>query len=211
MLAPDGYKKLEPLVTKRLRKAWGTPEAIEEARTRLWPSDGRHELSVAVHTVNANLHYPDVVFEHGADQARWTDQWNDEWVTGSMDYLGDVLGDPWVDDLKTGRHPTAPDDPQILFYALAAWLMGEKKADRVVTSITHWPRSPVGGLPDRYWGEISAEDLDSFHRRLIMGRRKRAWADPERPELQVGPHCRYCPARANCPALREAHESGEEW
>ena len=214
----DGYEGLCKLLLKRLRAAWGDPDGWEAARARLWPG-GVHELSVAVYTGHVpQVWSNDCIAEESQDQKKWTDQWSDAWVTGNLDYLGDLLGDPWVDDLKTGRHPPDPHDPQLAFYALAAWLLKDKP-ERVVTSITHWPRSPVGGHPERYWGEFTSSDLDFFHRRLIMKGREREGlrlyvldgGTPSEIDLTTGSHCKYCPARINCPALAEAHENGEDY
>lgn len=213
----EGYEGLPKLLLKRLRAAWGDEEGWGVARSRLWP-EGLHELSVAIWTGEQTGRNSVIQYAIDQVQADWTDMYGNDWVTGNLDYLGDLLGDPWVDDLKTGRHPPDPHDPQLAFYALAAWLI-KGKPERVVTSITHWPRSPVGGHPERYWGEFSAEDLDSFHRRLIMKGREREGlrlyvadgGEPSEIDLTTGTHCKYCPARINCPALAEAHENGEDY
>lgn len=218
--APRGYEKLGPLFTKRLRAAWGSLEAAEEARVRLWPEGGRHEASVAVWTKD-KIGHPEhglVVIRENQDQRKWTDQWDDNWVTGNIDYDGDLLGDPWISDLKTGKE-SEEQPPQLWLYSLARWLEEDRKPERIVTDITHWPRYPIHSLPERYWGEIEASDLDIFWGRLIMKGREREGlrlyiadgGEPSEIDLNTGTHCKYCPARIHCPALAEAHENGEEW
>lgn len=221
--AEPEHRNHEGLFRKKLAvNGLGTPELEAEFREEWWPGGGRHEIGVAMDCKSSA--WAQVA---GTDESleEWKTSWPESWVTGTLDYVADLLDDPWVDDLKTGREAPSPDSAQLLFYGLATarlWSVHRSWMDRVVLSVTHWPRYPVVGLPTRTWTEIDAATLDSFEMRLKLkwGARKdaldRARGKVERGTWRAGhpmlpvwtsapvtvpgeEQCRWCKSRGSCP------------
>ncbi len=138
------------------------------SREELYPDTGLHEISYALHTANRivdHLWRPGLTRE---DREEWKAGFGPEWVTGTCDYTGDVLGDPWCDDLKSGREVT--DNPwdlwQLRLYATCVAILSH--ADQVHVSLTHWPRYPADSVPERIWTPkpISKEEIFGFLSRV---------------------------------------------
>lgn len=176
--------------------------ALEKAgmsRESLWPADGRHEVAVAVACGGWAF------LEHEGDLAErdaWKQSFDQTFAVGTADYFGQLTGQWWVDDLKTGRE--VPTDPrelvQLQFYG--SYLVRKHDVDEVLLSITHWPRYPADGAPVRYWAEWTEDDADVFLEQL--GRARRAVLNSSKlpyPDARPGAHCCYCPAQAHCPEL----------
>lgn len=203
----EGYENLPGLFRKKLTTCWGKDEAEwEGARLALWPSDGLHEVSVALTTRAEGA----IAWAQDQDQDEWTLRHGDEVITGHIDYLGDVFDDPWIDDLKTGRWPVHPSAPQLLGYSLAGWWIREKRSRIVYSSVTHWTRYPVKSLPQRTMIEVSSTDLDDLFRRLVRLREKVVSKD-ENIRFKAGSHCRFCTRRTDCVTLKRANDDGESW
>lgn len=186
------------------------------SRDSLWPHPGQHELSYTLRcsgtqqqsvqpgtTSNASL---SVLRNVAADESArndWKTSQSSDSVSGTADYVGDLFGVPWVDDLKTGRFAPEPDNAQNKFYALCAWLDAGEPRDGAHVSITHWPR---GGSPRRLGPiAVSADCLHSFRRDLDEAYAEWVWLNNrEIPLACYSPSdaiCRWCPARRVCPAL----------
>lgn len=63
-------------------------------------------------------------------------------MVGTADWLGQLNGLAWVDDLKTGWQTPEVVTPQMLFYALC-WREQATHTEyrgEVVLSISHWPK-----------------------------------------------------------------------
>lgn len=190
-------------------------------RDKWWPAGGQHELSYAIDTRRFGRV---ATFKGTKEQvAAWAASLGDEWVKGEADYVGNVLGDPWVDDLKTspprrvqdpetGAWVQDPDNPwwhhprdeQHRTYALGAWLAARCEPHRVVTSTTNWPRYPVVGGPERVWAEFHNEELrawwDVLHDTEIE-RRRLVTLPPLSLMAAARPsdRCRFCPSLGHCP------------
>lgn len=110
-------------------------------------------------------------------------------------------GELFVFDFKYGQGVVVDvvDNEQQLFYALGAALHEE---DRCLTNITMTivqPRAYHASGGVRKWS-ISAIDLLDWSADLIDAARRTD--DPNAP-LVAGDHCKFCPAAAVCPALKE--------
>lgn len=166
-------------------------------RERLWPAgEGRHELSFAIGPdgrVRHTFHHPDQ-----ATREKWKAQQDPDVVTGTADWVGDILGEVWIEDLKTGKFPQPPTIPQLRVETVLApdgW--------PATTSVLHWPRYPTAAPPVRTlhgWthGEVEQtrrdiQDAHSGHLEaandLSAGRAIRA---------VTGDHCRWCPSQRHC-------------
>lgn len=108
-----------------------------------------------------------------------------------------------VVDLKYGAGVLVEveNNPQLLYYALASYRTFRAQGvnpKRLRITIVQ-PRA------DHYEGPIRSRDVDVFD--LVewgawLDERAEATKDPEAP-LVPGDHCKFCPAKASCPALRE--------
>lgn len=171
-------------------------------RSALWPIGGTHEVTVAYDVVTGKVE----VYEGPLDGAdAWKESRGEACVTGTMDYLGDLLGTLWVDDLKTGRWPHEPDEPQTVFYSLAAWTANNKPPTGATATITTFPRYPGTSLPVRSrYHDLTPVALTTFagvltlkhdEIRALRVRRSRIVA----PDVTLGTHCAFCPAKTTCP------------
>lgn len=100
-----------------------------------------------------------------------------------------------VVDLKTGRHAVDPDGPQLKLYALGALrqydMLGEFKTVRLVVV-----QGGVGHVHD-----TTAAELEEFAREARAAAEEALSA---KPFFQPGEkQCRFCKAKAHCPALAE--------
>ena len=135
-------------------------------------------------------------------------EWIEERVDLMMPTIWPVYGTPdfvgykcdtrtlHVVDFKYGRVAVSVDTPQLMVYAVgAAQRLGKLVyvADEIVLHIVQ-PRA--GGVTSK---TISLHELLQFATQI-----KRAVRDAELPDapLVAGDHCRYCPAAAQCPALK---------
>lgn len=169
-------------------------------RLKLWPVTGVHEVALAYNVVRGN-----VMMSTSKDAAyndRWKAAFDDEWVTGSLDFVDDVFGEPWLDDLKTGRLVHYKDyEAQQSFYVMAWCLADKGKLTRSRSTLTHWPRYPLGGLPSRFGVTMEVEYLELFRDKLAQLRKDILAKDNSL--LSTGAQCTYCPSRGACPRLAQ--------
>lgn len=197
ILAEPEHPQHDKLFRYRLHTS-GTDRAV------WWPGDGKHEVGVAVNTLTGAV---DRRTGPGPDIDAWKASQPDEAVVGTADWVGTFFGEPWVDDLKTGKAEylvPAGASQQLLLYAYA--LSGGAPA--VWVSITHWPRYPRDQQPVRTMHRHTRDDLDSFFRRLVSTRNKvllnRSLPIDETIGLDASTRwCVYCPSRAVCPERRK--------
>lgn len=186
----DWAAREERLFRNRLKSSGVTP-------AQLWNSpsgNGRHEVSFAY---NWKLQY--AIPYYGSDSGFWKSSFDDDWITGSTDWIDWPSSGPIVvDDLKTGKwwNKNPEDSWQIKFYALCAYLI-EPFAKDVLISVTHWPKYPARGLPDRKSAHFSGAQLEEVEKQI------RAACDsvPHWGPTEDG--CRFCPARGVCKYVYE--------
>ena len=182
-------------------------KASETSRLALWPEDGQREVAMAYNVVR-NIATTCTSTEPGYKD-RWKAAFDDEWITGTCDYVADVFGDPWVDDLKTGRQVHWKDyEAQQSFYVLA-WCMADRgELVQSRSTITHWPRYPVAVKPNRFGTTLDVEYLMLFRGKL-QHLRTEILAGRQQPEIGLlftGDQCKYCPSRGTCPKLSAQEE-----
>lgn len=196
-------------------------ETVPVDRLALWPAGGNHEVAVAINCLKKEVEYAFGLSPRGIEE--WKAQWPDWYITGAIDYLGEILDDLWVDDLKTGK----TDDPRILTprrrsqvwtYDLAAYLLGARLRPGITTnnvhsSITWWPRYPVSSEPVRVFQSIANSELDRWwlhlnkrYTGLVTLRKK-----PEtiRDHLKMGSYCYFCPSKMYCVLEQERQDKFE--
>lgn len=169
-------------------ESWVAPE-----RERLWPSGlGVHELTWAYDCRTQLV----TVYAGPREQAdEWKSGRGPDEVTGTTDWHATLPGgEPWVDDLKTGWMKPAVTAPQMMMYALVAWILQGRRGT-VRLSITHWRRG--WEYPDRAWQQVGPVTLESFEDEV-----RAAWRRALRHDGPVqGPWCKYCPSAPVCPAV----------
>ena len=106
----------------------------------------------------------------------------------------------YVFDYKHGQGVVveAENNPQLAYYALGAALEFDVKPDRIVATIVQ-PRAHHELGPIRTWS-LGWDDLVQFKEDLMAA--AHATQDGT-PTLEAGDHCRFCPAKAICPAQQE--------
>lgn len=174
------------------------------SREELWPA-GLHEVPVAYNVLSGEAKA--LVLPVGADvKQAWKAAMGHEWVVGTLDFAGLLLGGPWVDDLKTGRiaewgHYAA----QQTFYLMTWTIFTEHALVPGRSTITHWPRYPLATKPQRYGQVLEEADYLDFQVRL-----RNLYADYVKlknlqesgmdvtPRLKEGGQCVYCPSKLAC-------------
>lgn len=169
-----------------------------------WPG-GRHEVAMAVDCVRMGR-AAEFVGDKAAVDA-WRESLGNEYAAGEADYVGDLFGVPLIDDLKTGRFPPEPSSPQLRLYALGLWILLDSP-DRVIASVTHWPRYPVVSLPRRESHEYTARQLTAFWKELRLARRRKMMAIKlrlvdQQANAVPGAWCLYCDGKASCTKRQE--------
>lgn len=162
-------------------------------REKLWPSNlGVHEQAVAY-----NCRTREVLLGPTNLQVEEMDSWkaaqDPDCVVGTADWWANLpLGEPWVDDLKTGwRKPDVPT-PQTLFYLMCKCRVDRQDTGRV--SITWYPKAADEPTREGLWRQVSGLALDGFEDDLQQAWRRTMAS----PEASPGPHCRYCPSALDC-------------
>ena len=176
------------------------------SREDLWPDTGAHEVAFALHTKNRIAAKCDLTTRE--EREAWKLSFNDEWITGTADYVGVHEGHVWVDDLKTGNPDYLPRDPwdawQLKFYALCAALAGGTAggtADFAYVSITSWPRYPADGIPNRVFSGATRVELLGTVLPLLEHARVAALVSRDLSvDAVAGDHCKFCKSAPVCPA-----------
>jgi len=106
-----------------------------------------------------------------------------------------------VIDFKYGRGipVEAKDNPQLRYYALGAAMKKHNRGVSVVETVIVQPRCPHPDGPIRS-DEISALELMDWSADLVAAAKRTE--EPDAP-LVPGDWCKFCPAAATCPAMRE--------
>lgn len=180
-------------------------------RTEFWPPAGQHEVTLALNVVTLEVKVPPA---HQLDklegQARvayldaWKGAWGDDYITGTLDYVLELCGMPWIEDLKTGRRAHPKDfEAQQALYGLGYSLKTYSRVVDVRSTIAHWPIYPRDGLPKRVGGVITVGFFNNFIERLRDLRERVLHAKGGgRLRLFAGDQCEFCPSSPDCPKLK---------
>lgn len=190
-------------IEKRVKKA-----GVD--RGKLWPG-GEFEVALAYNLVTgeARRYIPPVPVPPGytarTHKSAWKNAFDTEWATGTLDFAAELMDTYWVDDLKTGRNAHWKQyEPQQLFYCLALSVHRYGAIQGGRSTITHWPKYPIGRAPGRHGTALTAAYLVEFDGRLKALRNTvlaaRNGVKAAEAELSTGEHCRFCPSQVYCPA-----------
>ena len=170
------------------------PRALGEIRAEYWPEGGAHERKGQLE--GDDFEVASLIVDGGYTDSPLA-------IRTKIDYVGVKFGEPWVDDLKTGREPTDPSSLQVAAAALlAAQVTGAQGA---WTSITWWPRYPKDNEPSRRSHYHDAASLENV-RKVLKVIREDALSgsptiNPARDEYgEPVEQCKWCGSRPNCPA-----------
>lgn len=185
-------------------------------REEFWPG-GEHEVALAYNLVTgeARRYVAPRPLPPGnslkAHKSAWKDAFDNEWVTGTLDWVKDILDTYWVDDVKTGRNAHWKQaEAQQSCYALmySVYRYGKIQAGR--STIAHWPKYPIARLPLRHGSSLSEDYLGTFlvklqklREEILAGRDLYKTGTINEAELCVGEHCRFCPSRTACPKINQ--------
>lgn len=175
-----------------------------------WYGVGRHEAKVVLAGDDLTLASYVVIPEGTPENRRMYVPYpkDPKSVRITADFIGEHKGDPHVDDLKTGAYydrktnrtnPPAPSSPQVAVAALAVSdiVGGSNGGVGVWGSITHWPRYPLAGHPNREWHWYAPQTLDNLRKVLRVVRDN---ATSGAPDVRPGDHCKFCRCKPTCPA-----------
>lgn len=111
-----------------------------------------------------------------------------------------ATGELKVYDLKYGRGVpvNVVDNPQLKYYGLGALMAERGRHLSTVELVIVQPRCPHPDGPVRRW-EIDPFDLLEWASDLVAAAERTETSD----ELNPGEWCKFCPAAAICPALRQ--------
>lgn len=138
----------------------------------------------------------------------------DLWGTADCVIYDPDSHDLWVMDYKHGEGVVVDpeENPQLLYYAVgAAFAKSNRRVDAVHLAIVQ-PRAMGESVK---WWHVDAIDLLDFSdvlMRAVSEVETASQAHPGEPEqwnsffLKPGDHCRWCPAAAICPKLKETAE-----
>lgn len=195
---PADHPSWEGLLKRRVEANGG-----EGLRDVWWPNTGKHEVCYGISLEDPRKW---ATFQGTKAQVEaWSRSLPGSFIKGEADYVGEVQGRLWVDDLKTGKIPPPPKNPQNRTYVLGAWLSHPERQRyrEIATSITHWPRYPVEGGPVRTWAVFRVDELKAWYLRLQSAYNRvsvlrRLPTSAAVLTINPGDHCLYCPAQ--CPA-----------
>lgn len=173
-------------------------------RGELWP-DGLHEVPLAYNVVTTESKAL-VLPVSSAAKDEWKAGHGPDWVVGTADYIGLLLGGPWVDDLKTGREAEWLDYKyQQAFYLMTWTLFSEHQLMPGRSTITHWPRYPIAGKTKRFGTVLDESFYLDFQQKLRSLKADSVkLKDLEESGMSVisrltdGPQCVYCPSKLSC-------------
>lgn len=180
-------------------------ELLAPHREKLWPARlGLHEVGVSF---DCDERTTDLCVGPAADVDAWKMARPAQCVVGTVDWWAELpTGEPWIDDLKTGKWDPETVTEQTVFYLLcrargpkfSGWSTGR-------ISVTHIAREEdpfsVTELdPVRHWKQLSSFVLDEFEEELV-----KAWhrARVSEPEPVPGIQCEYCPSALVCTRGRD--------
>lgn len=203
---PDAAE-LMPLLTYAAGKSLDEEDvlqvvhAVDTIRQIIWD----HRLS----NTYMCLEMENVLQAVGVDETR-----GDYWCGGTADcvLIGERDGRSVlvVCDLKTGRSPVAPSDPQLLLYAaMVLELIGNSPfgrplaSDGVITVVIQQRANPPVSFHSCSPDEIgNLVDNVKRVRDALIGHNLSSQSPPE-SLLKAGTHCQYCRRRAVCSAYSE--------
>jgi PD-(D/E)XK nuclease superfamily len=174
-------------------------------RERLWPARlGLHEVGVAF---NCETRAVDICVGQADAVDHWKKASAPETVVGTVDWWAELpTGEPWIDDLKTGKWEPETLTEQTKFYLLCRSKGAQFKSWRTGRVSITWipreenPRSVTELEPDRSWKQVSRFILDEFEEEVVA-----AWkrAKEEEPRAIPGVQCEYCPSALVCTRGRD--------
>lgn len=173
-------------------------------RGELWP-DGLHEVPLAFNVLTTEARALVLPVSNEA-KAQWKANMGPDWIVGTADFVGLLLGGPWVDDLKTGREAHWEKyAAQQTFYLMTWTLFSEHTLVPGRTTITHWPRYPINLKPLRFGKVLEESDyldfqvrLRNLHAEYVKLKTEQESGMDVIPRLRDGEQCVYCPSKLSC-------------
>lgn len=165
-------------------------------RERLWPKRlGLHEVAVAFDCETRKV---EIKIGDAAELDAWKAAAPPQCVVGTVDWWAELpTGEPWIDDLKTGKWDPETVTEQTTFYLMcrargaqfAGWSTGR-------LSVTHIPREEnpretAEVDPVRNWKQLSRFVLGEFEEDVVQAWRR---AKEDEPRAVPGIQCEYCPS-----------------
>lgn len=176
-------------------------------RETLWPARlGLHEVGVSF---DCDTRVVDIHVGPAAEVDQWKATRPTSCVVGTVDWWAELpTGEPWIDDLKTGKWEPGVVTEQTKFYLMCRMRGAQfSKWDTGRISITWIPReerplevTELEPVRTPYWKQLSRFVIDEFEEDVVAGWKRAKEAEP----LAVpGIQCEYCPSALVCTRGRD--------
>lgn len=187
-------------------------ELMAPHREKLWPARlGLHEVGVSF---NCETRAVDLMVGPEAAVASWKAEAPAECVVGTVDWWAELpTGEPWIDDLKTGKWEPEVVTEQTKFYLMCRAHGAQfKSRDTGRISVTWLPRRDPDPDTGEYepldadearsgrWKQLSRFVLEEFEEEVVAGWKRAKEAEPR---AVPGIQCEYCPSALVCTKGRD--------
>lgn len=191
---------------KTFEKKLAVLQAHGITRETLWNVAGYHEVTFAYNCVDGRL---GVCWLRGDASIDFKQKHDDDWITGTADFVYIKNGFCGVNDLKTGMlFDSQPDELSQLYFYLMCW---QKYCGKIGTDgyleVNHWPKYPIDTLPcveERLVPNLRLHKFEAY-----LGKLHRNYKNGDSPFV-LGAECEYCPAQEDCPLLKQNDKDSEE-
>lgn len=203
IIHPEGDKREEKLLGNRIWKSVKNRREQKILNTDYWPTGGFHELKIAY---NWREQYSEISFH---DEPEFHKQFrdDDDWITGTVDFVLETEGKLRVSDLKTGKwwNKAPTESKQIMGYGLGIFASQSWPIyTEMELEVVHWPKYPAKEPPKVAREDISTEGLIQFGKQVQQ--KMEARGQEFNPSVD---NCRFCPGRFNCMfAVKEENTYG---
>lgn len=181
---------------KTFEKKLDILQANGVTRQSLWIPTGYHEVTFSYNCVDGRV---GVCWLKGEGALEFKQQHDDDWITGTADFVFMRDGVCGVNDLKTGMmFDSQPDELSQLYFYLMCWrkYCGAAPESDGILSVTHWPKYPLGALPVEEERIVKGSLMVKFENYL-----KKVHSEYKKGNspFELGSECEYCPAIQDCP------------
>lgn len=159
-------------------------------REMVW-NGGWHEVSIAYNCIDGRV---GIAWEGNADKFKAAHP--EPWYTGTADWVDFQGTTLHVNDLKTGAMFDSEPDEMAQMYGYIMPLVKYFRPEKIITSVTTWPKYPIENEPERTEGEISLTQIYKFED-LIKRKYNTYITKPD--TYRLGEACTFCPVIGNCP------------
>jgi len=177
---------------------WNDTEVTQDGHEIIMNEDMADAVFEIVADVKSVMAHHNAPYEYLSVEKFFTIEKLDKDARGTVDAMLEIPFDTlYIWDLKTGyKTVEAVRNPQLMYYAMGAFTTVASEVTKFVATIVQ-PRSFHAKGPVRSY-EFDFKELNEFGHEII-----RAIAETKKDNalLKAGSHCKYCPAKVECPEI----------